>query len=188
MTDGPNSTSSVDSSVDSSPAWLSPDQLRAWVTMAAFLETVPSAIDNQLKRDTGVNRFEYTMLAMLSEDPDHTLVMSDLASVAFGSLSRLSHAASRLEQRGWVERCAGSGGRRHNVVRLTDEGHAALVEAAPGHVAEVRRVVVDPLDDHELATLRSLLAKMISAADPELGAVLDDLVENVAARNAAADG
>lgn len=179
MTDA---TSDISEHLDDA-TWLAPDELRTWVTLAAFLEVVPPTIEAQLKRDAGMNRFEYSILAMLSEQPDRTLPMSDLAQVAFGSLSRLSHAVSRLERRDWVTRCAGAGGRRHNVVRLTDDGFTALETAAPRHAAEVRRLVIDPLDERELAVFAGLLAKMIAAADPERADDFGRLVDLVVDRN-----
>lgn len=163
--------------------WLDEPQLRAWTTMAVLLEVLPSAIDAQLRRDADLNRFEYTLLAMLSEEDDHTLVMSDLARVAFGSLSRLSHAVTRLEKRGLVERQAGSGGRRHTVVRLTAAGHETIVGLAPRHVAEVRRRFVDPLSADELATLTRLAGKLVAASDPEAHDHLERLIPDVIARN-----
>jgi DNA-binding MarR family transcriptional regulator len=79
--------------------------------------------------------------------------MSDLAAMASGSLSRLSHVVSRLEKRGWVRRepCPGDG-RFVNAV-LTDEGWDKVVATAPGHVAAVRRLVVDCLSPEQLAAL-----------------------------------
>ena len=106
------------------PRWLDEDQLTTWVSLIAFLEVFPSAVDEQLRDDLGVNRFEYSLLAMLSEEPDGTLVMSDLAAVALGSLSRLSRAIGRLETRGWVQRQPGVGGRRHTTVSLTADGRS----------------------------------------------------------------
>src|SRR6478609_11243623 len=78
--------------------WLSPEQLRDWKAVVGLLMTLPPALDAQLKRDTGLNNFEYHILASLSDAPTHALPMSDLASIAQGSVSRLSHAVSRLEQ------------------------------------------------------------------------------------------
>jgi DNA-binding MarR family transcriptional regulator len=79
--------------------------------------------------------------------------MSDLAAMASGSLSRLSHVVSRLEKRGWVRResCPGDG--RFVKAVLTDEGMAKVVQTAPGHVAAVRRLVVDALSPQQLAAL-----------------------------------
>src|SRR5689334_2495626 len=92
--------------------WLSTDQQREWRALVALFMTLPPALDAQLKRDAGVNAFEYQVLAALSEADDHTLVLSHLAAAAQGSLSRLSHAITRLERSGWIQRrsCAERGG------------------------------------------------------------------------------
>lgn len=169
--------------VDTEGPWLSAEQLRAWISLIAFLEVVPASIDGQLKRDIGINRFEYGVLAMLSEQDDRTLTMTDLAQVAFGSLSRVSHAVTRLEARGWVERGAGSTGRRHAVVHLTDDGLAAVREAAPAHVAHVRTILVDPLTNDELRALGRLLRRIVQAADPPLAEDLEDLIPAILHRN-----
>lgn len=169
--------------MDTDNVWLNAEQLRAWVTLSAFLEAFPAAVETQLKQDAGVNLFEYSILAMLSEQEDRTLVMTELANVAFGSLSRLSHAVTRLERRGWAERSAGSGGRRHNRVHLTDEGFQAMEVAAPQHVSYVRQILVDPLSDDELQTLERLTRKLIAATDSQLDERLDDLIPDVLSRN-----
>ncbi len=168
--------------VSDNERWLSESELEAWITISALLEVYPAAIEAQLKRDLGINRFEYTIMAMLSEH-DRPLVMSELARIAFGSLSRLSHAITRLETRGWVERQAGSGGRRHNTVSLTEQGRDAIEVAAPRHVAVVRGLLVEPLDAEELALLTAVGRKLIRAADPVLDENLDRLVPEIIARN-----
>ena len=163
--------------------WLDEAQLTAWLSMAVLMEVFPTSVDAQLRDDLGVNRFEYSILAMLSEEPDGTLVMSDLAAVAFGSLSRLSHAVGRLETRGWLERKPGVGGRRHTTVTLTTAGRAAIEAAAPLHAAHLQRALVEPLTERELADLGRIARKLVAANDPEMAAQLDDLIPTVIARN-----
>src|SRR5215469_6876429 len=133
--------------------WLAPDEQAAWRQVAALVFRLPGALDVQLQRDAGISHFEYMVLSGLSEAENRTLRMSDLAAMASGSLSRLSHVVSRLEKRGWVRRepCPGDG-RFVNAV-LTDEGMAKVVATAPGHVEEVRRLVVDALSPQQLAAL-----------------------------------
>lgn len=173
--------------MDTDDVWLTATQLETWVTLTAFLQVFPAAIEAQLKRDTGINHFEYSILAMLSEQDDRTLVMTDLANVAFGSISRLSHAVTRLEGRRWVQRSAGSGGRRHTTVHLTTEGLDAMNEAAPLHVAYVRQVLVDPLTDEELETLSKLTRKLIAATNADVDERLNELIPTVIARNLGAN-
>ena len=165
--------------------WLDRDQLAAWLTLSAVLEALPASIDRQLKDDAGINLFEYTVLAMLSEQDDHTSSMRELADLAFGSLSRLSHAATRLEKRGWVTRSIGTGGRRHNVVSLTTEGLRAIESAAPAHAAHVRELLVDPLTADELAAFAAVGEKLVAAADPAMHAHLGRMIPEVIARNQA---
>jgi DNA-binding MarR family transcriptional regulator len=103
------------------------------------------------------------VLAGVSEAPHRALVLSDLCVLAQGSLSRLSHAITRLERAGWVERrdCANRG--RRVEARLTDAGMAKLEQIAPSHVREVRRLVLDVLSPGQLTALGEA-ARLITAA------------------------
>jgi DNA-binding MarR family transcriptional regulator len=128
----------------------------AWRQVAALMTRLPAALDTELQRDAGISHFEYAVLSALSEAPDRTLRMSGLADLAHGSLSRLSHVVGRLEERGWVERVACPSDRRATNAVLTDAGFAAVVAAAPGHVDEVRRLVIDPLTRSQLQALAAI--------------------------------
>ena len=83
------------------PRWLDAEESQAWRALAKTLERLPAALDAQLRRDAGISHFEYQVLALLSEAPGRTLRMSVLATLAEGSLPRLSQVVARLEQRGW---------------------------------------------------------------------------------------
>lgn len=133
--------------------WLSPEQQEDWAALIGLVMTLPGALDAQLKRDAGVNSFEYHLLARLSMAPARTLPLSDLAEQAQGSLSRLSHAITRLERAGWVERRTCTDRGRRVEARLTDAGWAKVEDMAPGHVREARRLVVDVLTPEQLAAL-----------------------------------
>lgn len=144
-------------------AWLSAEQKHEWRVVVELLAVLPVALDAQLKRDAGMNLYEFQVLASLSEAPGQTLGLSDLAETARGSLSRLSHALTRLERSGLVERraCTERAGRRAEA-RLTEAGTARLRQIAPGHVAEVRRLVVDVLSATQLSELGDI-ARAINA-------------------------
>ena len=111
--------------------WLSAEEQAAWRPFAALLIRLPAVLDAQLQKDAGISHFEYMVLSSLSEAPDRTLRMSDLAAMASGSLSRLSHVVSRLESRGWVRREACPGDGRFINAVLTEEGWAKVVATAP---------------------------------------------------------
>ncbi|MBI4900731.1 MAG: MarR family transcriptional regulator [Actinobacteria bacterium] len=152
--------------------WLAPDELRDWKWLMALLETLPSALDAQLKRDAGLNTFEYLVLAGLSEAPDRALPLSLLATFAQGSLSRLSHAVSRLEEQGWVVRRPTHQAGRRSEAALTDAGWKKVQETAPGHVREVRRLVIDTLSPDQVRVLGASARKVVATIDPELATAL----------------
>lgn len=135
------------------PRWLSPQEREAWLATSALMVTLPAALDAQLQRDADLSFFEYMVLAVLAEQPDRTMQMSDIAAFASGSLSRLSHTAKRLERDGYLTRCKVPGPGRRTHATLTDAGHAKVVRTAPGHVAEVRRLLVDNVAPDDLAVL-----------------------------------
>ena len=147
--------------------WLTDDEQRAWRRLAAVLELLPSALDSQLVRDAGLTHFDYLTLAMLSEAPERRLRMTALAAGTHATLARLSNVVRRLEGRGLVRRepCP-EDGRATNAV-LTDEGWEKLVATAPGHVATVRRLVVDALEPAQLAGLAAACDQLLDRLDPD---------------------
>jgi DNA-binding MarR family transcriptional regulator len=148
------------------PRWLDPEERQAWVTLASMLVRLPAALDAQLRRDAGISHFEYQVLALLSQAPDRTLRMSELALQAEGSLPRLSQVVARLEQRGWVRRTPDPADGRYTLASLTDRGLAKVTEAAPGHVEEVRRLVFDPLTKAQSRQLREIGRRIMRAIEP----------------------
>jgi DNA-binding MarR family transcriptional regulator len=71
--------------------------------------------------------------------------MRDLAARALVSRSRLTHTVDRLVTRGYVCRKACEHDRRGVVAVLTADGRSLLEAAAPTHVEDVRRLLVDQL-------------------------------------------
>ena len=149
------------------PRWLGPEERQAWLALASALNRLPAALDAQLRRDAGISHFEYQVLALLSEAPDRTLRMSELATLAEGSLPRLSQVVARLEQRGWVRRTPDPADGRYTLATLTDQGLAKAAEAAPGHAQEVRRLVFDPLTKTQTRQLREISRRIMRAIDPD---------------------
>ncbi|MFC1412959.1 MarR family winged helix-turn-helix transcriptional regulator [Streptacidiphilus sp. N1-12] len=149
------------------PRWLDAEEAQAWLALASTLIRLPSALDEQLRRDAGIGHFEYQVLAKLSQVPDRTLRMSVLAVQTEGSLPRLSQVVARLEQRGWVRRTPDPTDGRYTLATLTDEGWTKVAEAAPGHVDEVRRLVFDPLTRAQSRQLREINRRIMRAIDPD---------------------
>ncbi|WP_433606331.1 MarR family winged helix-turn-helix transcriptional regulator [Dactylosporangium sp. CA-139114] len=148
------------------PRWLDDDERETWFALVSLMIRLPAALDHQLQRDAGITHFEYQVLAGLSMAPERTLRMSVLAQFAEGTLPRLSQVVARLEKRGLVTRRPDPADGRYTLATLTDEGSAVVVATAPGHVAEVRRLVFDPLTKAQLRQLRAAGERIARAADP----------------------
>jgi DNA-binding MarR family transcriptional regulator len=143
--------------------WLSDEEQSAWRPFVGLLFRFPALLDAQLQKDAGISHFEYMVLSSLSEAPDRALRMSQLAAMASGSVSRLSHVVSRLEAKGWVRREPSPGDGRFISAVLTEPGWQKVVETAPGHVAAVRRLLIDTLTPAELGSLGEISAKILKA-------------------------
>lgn len=149
------------------PPWLTKTQLRAWIKLQAVVELLPGVLESQLRADSELSHFEYLVLAMLSDAPDHTLRMSLLAHRTNATLPRLSHVVKRLEARGYVARTACGQDRRANNAHLTKLGLNALVAAAPGHARQVRQAVIDALSDEQVEQLDQIMDAILERIDTD---------------------
>ena len=145
--------------------WLTAAEVDSWLSVVRLMTWLPWSIDQQLQRDSNLGMVEYQVLAMLSKNPDRTLRMSSLAEVTNASLSRLSHLVKRLEGRGLVRREPDPADGRFTNAILTDEGFQALADAAPGHVAHVRSLVIDVLSPEQLRRLGLAADRIMSRID-----------------------
>lgn len=136
--------------------WLSDDEQRVWRAFLSMMGTVRRATAKQLATDSDLPMAYYEIMVHLSEAPGREMRMSELAAATEGTMSQLSHAVTKLAQRGWVSRrpCEDDG--RGSFAVLTDEGMAALVDAAPAHVQCVREVLFDLLTAEQQQRLREI--------------------------------
>ncbi|MCZ2810148.1 MarR family transcriptional regulator [Modestobacter sp. VKM Ac-2979] len=136
--------------------WLDAEEQRAWRAWLYSWMLLDDRLDRELTRETGISHAYYEILVQLSETEGRQLRMSQLAERCLSSRSRLSHAVSRLEERGWVRRqvCPEDG--RGQLAVLTDEGFAALEGAAPVHVESVRSHLFDQLSPEQVAAMQDI--------------------------------
>ena len=149
------------------PRWLDAEEQRAWRAYLNSWMLLDERLDRELTREAGISHAYYEILVQLSETEGRQLRMSELAERCLSSRSRLSHAVSRLEERGWVRRqvCAEDG--RGQLAVLTDEGFAALEEAAPIHVESVRRHLFDQLTPAQVAAMRDIGETLLRHLDAD---------------------
>jgi DNA-binding MarR family transcriptional regulator len=138
----------------SEPRWLEAEEQRTWRAFLCATRLLLDQLDRELQRDAGMPHAYYELLVRLSEAPERTLRMSELAELSGSSRSRLSHAVARLEEAGWVRRERCPTDKRGFFAVLTDAGFEALAAAAPGHVEGVRRHLFDQLSPEQVRQLR----------------------------------
>ena len=138
------------------PRWLDADEQRTWRAWLLSTQLLQDRLDRELTSRTGISSTYYEILVQLSEIPGREMRMSQLAERCLSSRSRLSHAVSRLEERGWVRRqvCPDDG--RGQLAVLTEVGLAAMEAAAPVHVESVRAAMFDQLSPAQQAALQDV--------------------------------
>jgi DNA-binding MarR family transcriptional regulator len=141
--------------------WLSSAEQRAWRAYLRAVQQVQAQLDRELERDAGMPFAYFQILVMLSEAPERSLRMRDLAECTWSSRSRVSHAIDRLEERGWVERVSSLSDRRGAFAWLTDAGFDVLSAAAVKHVRSVRRHLFDRLTPEQVQQLGAISAQIV---------------------------
>lgn len=147
---------------------------RAWLALVATAELLPSALDADLRARAGITHFEFMVLSGLKQAKHNTMRMTDIAAMANATLPRASKVVGKLAARGLVDRAANADDARGIDVRLTSEGRKLLVRALPAHLAQVRELAIDRLDDTQLDALADILEPLVTRLDPHrrmLGAV-----------------
>ncbi len=145
--------------------WLTAGEQRAWRSFLTATNLLFDVVDRQLQRDAGMPHTYYEILVRLSEAPQRRMRMSELADAMLASRSRLSHAAARLEEAGWVQREDCETDKRGQFAVLTDEGFRVLAAAAPGHVEGVRTHLFDALTKAQVDQLTEISEALLAKLD-----------------------
>ena len=141
------------------PRWLNPAEMKAW---RAYILASRHLID-LLDADLGEHDLstpDYEILVQLSEAPDRKLRMSELATNALLSRSRLSHRMKVMEKAGWVKREACPDDKRGYFAVMTAKGWKAIVAAAPDHVESVRMRFMDHLTQADQRVLAQIFERI----------------------------
>lgn len=133
--------------------WLDDREQRAWRGLLTMRSELDAHLRRSLARSSGLSDADYSVLVSLSEAPGDRMRVFELVRELQWEKSRLSHQLRRMEQRGLVERTDCDTDGRGAFVALSPAGRAAITDAAPQHVAEVRRHFADVLSDDQLDEL-----------------------------------
>ena len=132
--------------------WLSASEMRAWRNFIESVTILTAAIESDLA-PFGLTNGDYEVLVRLSEAENERLRMCDLATVLLLSPSGLTRRLDGLVTSGLVERVASPSDRRVMFAALTPAGRTKLAEAAPDHVASVRKRFFKSLNRDQVQSL-----------------------------------
>jgi len=136
--------------------WLDQQEQTAWRAYLDGTRMLFQELDRQLGADADLSFTDYELLVRLSEAPDGTLRMRDLANATLSTRSGVTRAVTRAERAGWVRRVECEDDRRGMNAELTEAGRAKLASAAPGHVKAVRENLLDLLSRDQLNQLTAI--------------------------------
>jgi DNA-binding MarR family transcriptional regulator len=145
--------------------WLDGMEQAAWTVFIRTMHALPEALDRQLKKDSGLPHTDYLVLAILSEADERTLTMTQLAKALRYSASRLSRTATKLEDQGFLRRHRDPRNGRVTLATLTDEGFAVLVDAAPGHVNQVRAILFERLTPEQVVQFHDIFQRILTGPE-----------------------
>lgn len=147
--------------------WLEPAEMAVWRGLLFTHAKLFGRLDEELVSAHGLSLAEYEVMVRLSEAPAGARRMAELAEASLVSPSGLTRRVEGLEAAGLVSRRSCSTDGRGSLAVLTEEGRRRLSEAAPTHVAGVRRHLVDQLSPTELAVLGEALGRVAARLSPE---------------------
>jgi DNA-binding MarR family transcriptional regulator len=154
--------------------WLDEREARAWRGLQAMQLRLSAVLARDLADDSDLSYSDYHVLVALTDQPDGRLRAFQLGAELGWEKSRVSHHVSRMTQRGLVRREKCPSDMRGAFVVLTETGRVAIEQAAPGHVAAVRRWFVDLLTPAQLDALADITAVALAELDASPAAPGDD--------------
>lgn len=144
------------------PRWLDEREARAWRGYDRMRAQLSARLNRDLLRGAGLSGADYEVLVHLSEASCGRLRAFELASAIRWEKSRLSHHLTRMERRGLVLREHCPTDARGAYIALTVAGRTAIEAAAPQHVEDVRRYVIDALTTAQLDALAEVAEAVLA--------------------------
>jgi len=143
------------------PRWLSPREDRAWRAFKHAGHQLDMRLSSHLLQDSRLTQADYEVLAVLSEHSTDRMPARKLCATLTWEKSRLSHQIRGMEQRGLIAREPNPDDARSVVICLLPAGRRAIEDAAPAHVEQVRRHLIDLFTPAELETLANLNERVV---------------------------
>ena len=140
--------------------WLTAEQQRVWRALLGGITVLMDQLDRDLRTQHDLSMGEYEILVRLSEAPDRSIRMAELAAAVAHSRSRVTHTISRLERDGIVRRDQAADDGRGVRAALTDHGFSVLEKAAHTHVRGVHDYLIENAPPEEFAALGRIMDRV----------------------------
>lgn len=147
--------------------WLNTTEERAWRGYRRLFTLLEARLARDLSEDTNLSMADYTVLSNLVEAEGHSWRLTALADHVQWSQSRMSHQIRRMNERGLVRRQQVEEDGRGALVLLTNKGFRAIAEATAGHMASVRKHMIDLLDPEQLTVLATIAETVVAHLETE---------------------
>ena len=145
--------------------WLTREEQVLWRSFLGAFFRLNEHLNNDLEMNGGFDLLTYEILVNLSESPQRSMRMSELAKRVSAQKSRLTYRITQLELDGWVQRrSADEDGRGLDCV-LLDKGFKVLEKFAPRHVDAVLKNFIEPIGKSDIAHLTRIFNSI--AANPQ---------------------
>ncbi|MFA9429143.1 MarR family winged helix-turn-helix transcriptional regulator [Egicoccus sp. AB-alg2] len=141
--------------------WLDEHEATAWRGLQFMQMRLEAALARQLSAESSLSLQDFMVLVALTDHPDGRLRAFELANTLGWDKTRLSHHLKRMSARDLVEKQTCPTDRRGYFVAVTVDGREAIRNAAPGHVATVRRLFLDLVSDDELETIIRVTSRVL---------------------------
>lgn len=137
---------------------LDPQQLGAYFALSEAASLLQHHVEQHLRAEGGLSYVQFQLLARLAEA--RRLTMTQLADGVVYSRSGLTYQAGLLEKAGLITRSPSPDDERATLVTITEKGLALFGSILPGHVQVVRRMLLAPLSDEDLARLGDIMTRV----------------------------
>jgi DNA-binding MarR family transcriptional regulator len=143
------------------PQWLNAREDRAWRAFLHAHHQLTLCLNRLLLQDSGLTGADYEVLAVLAGLPEGSMPAQEMGALLRWEKSRLSHQVRRLQEQGLVAREPNPADGRSAMIVLLPAGRRVIEDAAPEHVRNVRRHIIDLFSPAELDTLADLNERIL---------------------------
>ena len=140
----------------------SPEEARAWLTFVRIMLRLSYEMNRELKLDSDISLSDFHVLNALVDAQRQRMAISPLATRIGWERSRVSHQVKRMSRRQLVAiEPAGANDRRASDVVLTAHGMRVYADSAAPHLALVRNLFLDAIEEERLVPFTKDLASIL---------------------------